>query len=247
MNKKQHLGYTLIEVLNMSTSNSKNKESKNIKALFSIICLCIISLGLIVYFSTSSKQKNNPVNENTTIVETTEVQHAITVQETTNEQTTQEVSEIETTTIPTSMPQGDGNTPYKSYYKYPLSETVAKGYSQELVFDKTMNDYRAHTAVDFAGNEGDTVAAINDGLVTAVYTDGKYGLCVEIDHGGKLVATYCGLNSTTLKKGDFVDIGNTVGILGKVPCENADESHLHLSASLDGASVNILDIMGKTE
>lgn len=232
----------------MSTSNSKNKENKNIKALFSIICLCIIALGLIVYFSASNKQKNNPVNENTTIVETTEVQHAVTIEETTKEETSkQEVSEIETTTMPTSMPQGDGNTPYKSYYKYPLSETVVKGYSQELVLDKTMNDYRAHTAVDFAGNEGDEVTAINDGLVNAVYTDGKYGLCVEIDHGGKLVATYCGLNSTTLKKGDFVDIGNTVGILGKVPCENADESHLHLSATLDGASVNILDIMGKTE
>ena len=233
---------------NMSTSNSKNKENKNIKALFSVICLCIIALGLIVYFSTSAKQKNNPVNEATTIVETTEVQHAVTVEETTEEQTEpQEVSEVEQTTVPTSMPQGDSNTPYKSYYKYPLTESVIKGYSQELVFDKTMNDYRAHTAVDFAGAEGDKVASVNDGLVTAVYTDGKYGLCVEIDHGAKLVVTYCGLNSTTLKKGDFVDIGNTVGILGKVPCENAEESHLHVSAVLDGASVNILDIMGKTE
>ena len=58
---------------------------------------------------------------------------------------------------------------------------------------------------------------------------------------------YCGLNSTGLKKGDFVDIGNEVGTLGKVPCETGDESHLHMSATLDGKSVNIMDIMGKTE
>ena len=30
-------------------------------------------------------------------------------------------------------------------------------------------------------------------------------------------------------------------------CENGDESHLHMSATLDGKSVNIMDIMGKTE
>ena len=231
----------------MSTSNSKNKENKNIKALFSVICLCIISLGLIVYFSSSHKEKNNAVNEATTIIETPEVQHAVTLEETTEETTAQSVSEIEQTTVPTSMPQNENNTPYKSYYKYPLTEAVVKGYSEELVYNKTMNDYRAHTAVDFAGSEGDKVQCINDGLVTNVYTDGKYGLCVEIDHGGTLVVKYCGLNSTGLKKGDFVDIGNEVGTLGKVPCENGDESHLHMSATLDGKSVNIMDIMGKTE
>ena len=100
----------------MSTSNSKNKENKNIKALFSVICLCIISLGLIVYFSSSHKEKNNAVNEATTIVETTEVQHAVTLEETTEETTAQSVSEIEQTTVPTSMPQNENNTPYKSYY-----------------------------------------------------------------------------------------------------------------------------------
>ena len=65
----------------MSTSNSKNKD-KNIKALFSVVCLCIVALGLIVYFSTTQKSKESTVNEPTTIVETTEVQHAVTAKET---------------------------------------------------------------------------------------------------------------------------------------------------------------------
>ena len=71
----------------MSTSNSKNKD-KNIKALFSVVCLCIVALGLIVYFSTTQKSKESTVNEPTTIVETTEVQHAVTAKETTTEATT---------------------------------------------------------------------------------------------------------------------------------------------------------------
>lgn len=232
----------------MSTSNSKKNDNKNVKALFSVVCLCIVSLGLIVYFSTTQKGKDSTVNEPTTIVETTEVQHAVTAKET----TTQTTSEARATQKPTAkkdvtMSQGKGNTPYKSYYKYPLTDAVSKGYSEELTYDKTMGDYRAHTAVDFSGALGDKVTAINDGLVTKVYTDSMYGLCVEIDHGGKFVVRYCGLESATVKKGNFVDIGNTIGTLGKVPCEVGDGAHLHLSAKLKGQPVNPLNVMSKTE
>ena len=74
-----------------------------------------------------------------------------------------------------------------------------------------------------------------------------YGLCVEIDHGAKLVARYCGLESASVKKGDFVDIGNTIGTLGKIPCESSDGVHLHLYTKLNNQTVNPLDVMSKTE
>ncbi|MBQ9531907.1 MAG: M23 family metallopeptidase [Eubacterium sp.] len=230
---------------------NNRKENKNTKALFSVVCLCIIALGLIVYFSTNtSKPKNNTVNEATTLEVTTEVQRAVTVTETTTKKKTTKAKEKTTkqkTTEPATMEQGENNTPYKSYYKYPLSEAVVKGYSEELVFDKTMNDYRAHPAVDFKGKEGDSVTAINDGLVIAVYNDNLYGQVVEIDHGGKLIAKYCGLKSLAVKKGSYVDMGNKIGTLGSVPAENENETHLHFETILDGKTVNPLDVMGKTE
>lgn len=231
-------------------SSSNKKENKNVKALFSVVCLCIISLGLIVYFSTQSKPEKKTVNEPTTIVETTEVQHAVTVKETTTELTTVAVkpkSTKQSTTKPVTMEQGKNNTPYKSYYKYPLGESVAKGYSEELVYDETMGDYRAHPAVDFVGKKGSKVVAINDGLVTNVYVDDMYGMIVEIDHGGTFIARYCGLESASVKKGSYVDIGNTIGTLGTVPCETSLGAHLHFEAHFDAKSVNPLDVMGKTE
>lgn len=229
-------------------SASKRKENKNIKALFSVICLCIISLGLIVYLSTNTKPEKKTVNEQTTIVEsTTEAQRAVTVTQTTTKAQTTKKQASTTTTQPSTMKQSDNNTPYKSFYKYPLSEAVAKGYSEELVYDDTMGDYRAHSAVDFVGSNGDKVVAVNDGLVTKVYTDDMYGMVVEIDHGGSFVVKYCGLDSASVKKGQYVDIGNTIGTLGKVPCETAQGSHLHLEAQYDGKTVNPLDVMGKTE
>ena len=232
----------------MSTSKSKN-ENKNIKALFSVVCLCIVALGLIVYFSAQHKTTDNQVNEQTTLEVTTEVQNPVTIAETTKAKKTETTTKAkpQTTAEPATMELGESNTPYKSYYKYPLGEAVVNGYSEELVFNKTMGDWRAHSAVDFKGSEGDSVVAINDGLVLDVYKDSMYSQVVVIDHGGKLVAKYCGLKSVSVKKGKYVSIGNKIGTLGKIPAESAEEPHLHFETKLGGNTVNPLDVMGKTE
>ena len=234
----------------MSANQNSKKDSKNVKTLFSIVCLCIIALGLIVYFSTNSKAQKGNVNENTTIVDTTEANHAVTAKEPKTQKQTTAASTARTTTAKkeaATMEQGKNNIPYKSFYKYPLTETVLKGYSEEPVFDETLNDYRAHAAVDFTGKQGDKVVAINDGRVIAVYTDSLYGMVVEIDHGGKLVAKYCGLDSVSVKKGSYVNIGNTIGTLGSVPIESKSSPHLHLETKVGGKTVNLLNVMGKTE
>lgn len=50
----------------MATKDKPN--NKNLRALFSVICLCIVALGLIVYFSTNSAHTTD-VNEATTVVD----------------------------------------------------------------------------------------------------------------------------------------------------------------------------------
>ena len=235
-------------------SKSKSNENKNIKALFSVVCLCIISLGLIVYYSTAtsnSKKAENQVAQQTTLKAATEVQNPVTIPDTTKAQTTAQSStkpaKKEKTTEPATMEQGENNTPYKSYYKYPLTDAVQNGYSEELVYSNTMADWRAHPAIDFKGSEGDKVVAINDGLVIDVIKDNMLGQVVVIDHGGKLVARYCGLKSVNVKKGSYVNIGNKIGSLGDVPFEGAEDTHLHFETLLDGKSVNPLEVMGKLE
>lgn len=235
----------------MSTKDKPN--NKNLRALFSVICLCIIALGLIVYFSTQSTN-NTQVNEATTVkqTQTTEVQKRVTIKETTTQEKTTEKTEsttakATTTTEKATMQAGDTNTPYKSFYKYPCEETVITGYSEELVKNETMGDYRAHTAIDFKCAKGAKVTAINDGLVLSVEKDNLLGKVVEIDHGGKLVAKYCGLDTVNVSEGDYVTIGQTLGTLGEVPFEASSDSHLHFETSVDGKNVNPLDVMAKSE
>ena len=71
----------------MATKDKPN--NKNLRALFSVICLCIVALGLIVYFSTNSAHTTD-VNEATTVVDkakdkekkiTTQPSTALTTQE----------------------------------------------------------------------------------------------------------------------------------------------------------------------
>lgn len=233
-------------------------NNKNLRALFSVICLCIIGLGLIVYFSTQSKmpRENSQVNEATTIADTeayepektTEVQRRVTVKETQNEKTTDLKKETaKATTEKPTMEAGDTNIPYKSFYKYPCQEASIFGYSQELVKNETMGDYRAHTAIDFKCAAGGKVCAVNDGLVLSVSKDNLLGKVIEIDHGGKLVARYCGMDTVNVSKGDYVTIGQDLGTLGKVPFEADSESHLHFETKLNGKYVDPLAVMGKSE
>ena len=237
----------------MATKDKPN--NKNLRALFSVICLCIIALGLIVYFSTQSRNTTD-VNEATTVADTTEVQKRVTVKETVTKETSPATEATkaettkkakETTTEAPTMSQSDTNVPYKSFYKYPCDETVLSGYTEELVKNNTMGDYRSHTAVDFKCASGSKVVAINDGLVLSVTKDNLLGKVVEVDHGGKLVAKYCGLETVNASVGDYVTIGQNIGTVGAVPFEANEEAHLHFETRLDGKVVNPLDVMGKTE
>lgn len=238
----------------MTTKGKPN--NKNLRALFSVICLCIIALGLIVYFSTQTSSGNEQVNEATTVkqTQTTEVQKRVTVADTTTtvKQTTSAEQKTTskpavTTTEPATMQSNDTNTPYKSYYKYPCEEASLTGYTQELIKNETMGDYRAHTAVDFKGERGSKVVAVNDGLVLSVEKDNLLGTVIEIDHGGKLVARYCGVDTVNVSAGDYVAIGQTIATLGNVPFEARMDAHLHFETLLDGKYVDPILVMNKAE
>lgn len=238
----------------MAASNKERNENKNLRALFSIICLSIIALGLIVYFSTQSAKDNSSVGEATsvTVTETTEVANRVEgVTDTTAASTTKKKAESttkkETTTEAATMQQTDTNIPYRSFYKYPIDDKISAGYTEELIKNETMGDYRAHAAVDFKGSKGAKVVAINDGLVLSVTKDAMLGTVIEIDHGGNLVAQYCGMDVVNVAEGDYVTMGQNIGTLGTVPFEANEEAHLHFITTMNKETVNPLEVMGKTQ
>ncbi|MDD6275871.1 MAG: M23 family metallopeptidase [Clostridia bacterium] len=135
------------------------------------------------------------------------------------------------------------NKPYSGYFLLPINGKVTKDYSDEkMVYSKTMNDWRTHDGTDFSGKTGDKIIAIQDGRVSAVYNDALWGDVIEITHGGKMSAKYCGVK-TTLKENDSVEQGQVIGTLTEIPTESKDGAHLHLEITVDGTSADPIEAM----
>ena len=131
---------------------------------------------------------------------------------------------------------------------WPIAGDIAVGYfPDELVFNKTMGDWRTHDGVDIAAAIGSRVMAVSDGTVTGVYTDDLMGSTVVIDHGDGLTSVYQNLAATpTVSVGDSVAEGSVIGSVGDTAiAETGEVQHLHFSMAKDGVSVDPADYLGR--
>lgn len=130
------------------------------------------------------------------------------------------------------------------YFIAPVEGKVLSQYSNgELVKNEQTNDWRTHNGTDFASESKADVYSINNGVVTAVYTDSLWGTVVEIDHGNRVTAKYCGLDENlSVKKGDKVKSGSKIGVVGVIPIESASP-HIHLEIRSGNVLINPVDII----
>lgn len=111
----------------------------------------------------------------------------------------------------------------------PFSGRVLNAYSgDELVYSKTLGDWRTHNGVDYAGQQGDTVASPVSGKVTQAAADSRWGGVVELEDPSGRVWRVCGVSSPAVAVGDTVTAGQTLGVVGTIGCECAEDSHIHL-------------------
>ena len=135
--------------------------------------------------------------------------------------------------------------PKATSFVAPLVGVVAKEHSLEMpVFSATLNEWRVHTGIDIAAEEGAEVFAGADGEVTKIYYDNYYGKSVEITHPDGIVSVYSNLDGETInvKEGDKISVGARIGKIGDTSLtELADEAHLHFAVKVNGVIVNPLD------
>ena len=192
-------------------------------AVIAVLCISAIIVGIV---SVASRKEETPPVDNTPPV-----------------------------TDVTPPPSTDNNTdnnkqpepekPKATSFVAPLVGVVAKGHSLEMpVFSATLNEWRVHTGIDIAAEEGAEVYAGADGQVTNVYYDNYYGKSVEITHPDGIVSVYSNLDGETInvKVGDTVKTGARIGKIGDTSLtELADEAHLHFAVKVNGVNVNPLD------
>ena len=130
-----------------------------------------------------------------------------------------------------------------------LNGTVLKGYSDtELQYNKTLNVWEVHKAVDFAADIGTDVFAAYDGKITSISTNLLAGTVVEIDHGNGLKTTYGSLDSNVaVKLGQSVAKGDVIGKASNTAtAETSTEGEVHFEVWKDGNLVDpasYLDIL----
>ncbi|MCR4563657.1 MAG: M23 family metallopeptidase [Clostridiales bacterium] len=166
--------------------------------------------------------------------------------------TTTEPRTVKSVEIPvTNVPDTRENTTEETtlfkpldYFVSPVDGKVLSHYSNgELIKNERTNDYRTHNGTDFAAEKDADVKAINNGIVTAVYSDALWGTVIEIDHGNRVTAKYCGLNeNTSVDKGDKVKSGEKIGTVGAIPIES-EKNHIHLEIRSGGVLINPIDII----
>lgn len=131
----------------------------------------------------------------------------------------------------------------------PTAGTVVKEHSLEIpVFSVTLGEWRVHTGIDIACEEGAGVFASEAGVVSGIYADPMLGYTVEITHKGDIKTRYSNLSRDVgdLKVGDEVKLGDKIGVVGDTSLsELAEEPHLHFEVLLKDVKMNPMDYINE--
>ena len=245
------------------------EESKIIKFLngrgfYLVVCICFIAIGIAAWTGVQGMKivgNNQTGSAHSSGVPSRDVQGSISDTDTQStdsesglvssflESTFEEdtANDTESSGYNDSSKPEDTEAVAATYFINPVLGEVIKGYSAtELQYSMTFGDMRIHKGIDIAADEGASVVASGDGVVSKVYTDKMLGTVVEIDHGNGILVKYCGLNSKpSVSVGQNVDSSTVIGAVASVPSESVEQHHLHLEFYLNGESVSPLQYISE--
>lgn len=96
--------------------------------------------------------------------------------------------------------------------------------------------YKSHTGMDIASNQGTAVYACDSGTVVLASWNGGYGNCIMIDHGNGYKTLYGHLSVISVSNGQTVSQGETIGQVGSTG--NSTGPHLHLEVYKNGSRID---------
>ena len=124
---------------------------------------------------------------------------------------------------------------------------MLNGYSgDELVYNKTLGDWRTHNGIDVQAEEGAAVKTAADGTVLSVTSDELMGTTVVIQHSGGYTTQYSCLQAEPpVTEGQQVAAGDIIGLVGSTAAaESSMGPHLHFSVAKDGVIIDPSEYIG---
>ncbi|MBA1337202.1 MAG: Peptidase M23B [Firmicutes bacterium] len=99
-------------------------------------------------------------------------------------------------------------------------------------------EYRMHTGIDIAADEGKDVAAVADGTVRIAGKYGGYGYAVVLEHEGGYSTLYGHNSRITVRQGEGVRRGRKIAEIGSTGVSTGP--HLHFEVRRNGSFVDPL-------
>lgn len=213
------------------------------KGFYLVLAVCLLAVGVAAWSAVSSisttpdtKSKVSYTESVSSYNEVSDEPAGKTVSNVSDERIESETS--------SAVENVSSTAPAATYYVLPATGDVLKGFSiTELQYSATYGDSRIHNGVDILAEAGTEIKSAGEGTVLSTGNDALWGGAIEIDHGNGVTGIYYGIDSIAVAKGAVVHAGTVLGVLGTIPCESADQTHLHLAFKEKDEYVSPLELM----
>lgn len=145
----------------------------------------------------------------------------------------------EAAVIHSLWPAGDISPKWKGQFLMPVDGDIVGTFGRKSIINHLHKS--PHTGVDLAGKKGDPVVAINSGRVLLVADHFFSGKSVYVNHGGGIISMYSHLDKILVSKGDDIQKGEVVGLLGATG--RVTGPHLHWGVRINGNRINPLTLI----
>ncbi len=122
-------------------------------------------------------------------------------------------------------------------FSMPVEGEIQKEYAKDkLVYSETLKEWVTHTGIDIKADKTTVVKSAEEGTVTAIKNDPRYGTTVIIEHSNGYETRYANLlTAEFVNIGEKVTKGQTIGTVGDTGSfEILDEAHLHFELLQNG-------------
>lgn len=128
---------------------------------------------------------------------------------------------------------------------WPLAGNVILPYSMDTtVYYSTLKSYKCNPGMLIAGEEGASVFAAYEGVVSSITDTKEYGTVVTVDMGNGYQATYGQVMNVRVQEGETVSKAQVIAEVAPVSSYYTEEgTHLFFKMTKDGTPINPLTLI----